>query len=112
MYVVLILNIHTYNISLRYIGNYRSSPPADESQDLTFASALHENGVTSVIFSRERVTNDSNDVPLDQCVYFLYAWGGTVDVNTQVIQQHMYREASRDMICLPSSIDCPSEWNA
>ena len=87
-------------------------PTVDESRDITSAFAYHENGATIVVFSRERVTNDSNDVPLDQCVYFLYAWGGTVDVNTQVIQQHMYREASRDMICLPSSFDCPSEWNA
>ena len=87
-------------------------PTVDESRDITSAFAYHENGVTNVIFSRERVTNDSNDVPLDQCVYFLYAWGGTVDVNAQTIGYHSpNREASRDMICLPSSFDCPSEWN-
>ena len=91
----------------------RSTPPADSSQDITSAFAFHENGVTTVTFTRERVTGDSNDVRLDQCVYFLYAWGGAFDVNTQVIEYHgSSREASRDVICLPSSIICTREWNA
>ncbi len=75
------------------------------------ASAAHENGVITVRFSRERVTNDSKDMPLDQCVYFLYAWGGMFNITAQQIDNHgsSNREASSTMICLPSSSDCPSE---
>ena len=98
-------------LPFRYVGNSRSRPPADSSQDITSTSAIHENGVTTVTFTRERVTGDSDDVALDQCVYFLYAWGGKFDVNAQEIQRHTYRDPSSDVICLPSSIVCPREWN-
>ena len=91
----------------------QSRPPADASQDITSTAAVVENGVTTVFFTRQRVTNDSNDVSLDQCVYFLYAWGGTADFNTQVIGYHGdNRESSDTMICLPSPSVCPGEWNA
>ena len=71
------------------------------------------NGVTSVAFRRERVTGDPNDVSLDQCVYFLYAWGGAFNVSTQEIMYHgpTSREASSTVICLPSASVCPGEWN-
>ena len=70
------------------------------------------NGVTTVAFRRERVTGDPDDVPLDQCLYFLYAWGGTFNVNTQVITYHGgNREASSTVICLPSASVCPGEWD-
>ena len=96
----------------RNVGSFRSGPPADASQDITFTTAYHENGVTNVIFTRERVTGDPDDVPLDQCVYFLYAWGGSFDASRQVIGYHgTNREASSDLICLPSADICPREWN-
>ena len=95
----------------RYVGNYPSRPPADISQDITSTSAFHENGVTTVTFTREIVTGDSNDVRLDQCVYFLYAWGGSFDINTQAIEYHgsNTREASSTLICLPPSMICTSK---
>ena len=114
VHVVYAGHMYTYTILPFRFASARSRPPADDSQDITDASAVHENGVTTVIFSRERVTNDANDVSLDQCVYFLYAWGGTFDVNTQMIEPHGYgnREPSGTTVCLPSSSDCPSEWDA
>ena len=87
-------------------------PTVDSSQDITSTSAVLMNGVTTVAFRRERVTGDPDDVPLDQCLYFLYAWGGAFDVTTQVIMYHGgNREASSTMICLPSAIVCPGEWD-
>ena len=68
------------------------------------------NGVTTVAFRRERVTSDPDDVSLDQCVYFLYAWGGAFNVTTQVIMYHGgNRGASSTVICLPSASVCPGE---
>ena len=100
-------------LPFRYTGlNRILGPSNDASQDITATSAVFDNGVTAVTFRRERVTNDPNDVPLDQCVYFLYAWGGVFNVSTQTIQYHGgNREPSRTMVCLPSSSVCPGEWN-
>ena len=68
--------------------------------------------MTTVTFRRERVTNDPNDVSLDQCVYFLYAWGGTFNVDTRTVgYHHGNREPSSTMVCLPSARVCPGEWN-
>ena len=107
-------HIYTYTYTLLPIrfASSQSRPPADVLQDIMNASAAHENGVITVGFSRESVTNDPNDIPLDQCVYFLYAWGGMFDIMAQQIDYHGFnnREASSTMICLPSSSDCPSEW--
>ena len=89
----------------------RVAPTADTSQDITATSAAIVNGVTTVTFRRERVTGDSSDLSLDQCVYFLYAWGGEFNVSTQEIVYHgpTRREASITVICLPSASVCPGE---
>jgi len=70
---------------------------------------MFEDGVTTAAFRRERVTGDPNDVSLDQCVYFLYAWGGVFNVSTEEIMYHgaTSREASSTVICLPSASICP-----
>ena len=98
-------------LSFRYAHGYVGAPPVDTSQDIATPSAVLQSGMTTVNFRRERVTNDPNDVSLDQCVYFLYAWGGAFDVNTQVINYHgpQNREPSSTLICLPSSSVCPGE---
>ena len=87
----------------------RVAPTADLSQDITVTSAAIVNGVTTVTFRRERVTGDPSDVSLDQCVYFLYAWGGAFNISTQEIMYHgpTRREASSTVICLPSASVCP-----
>ena len=72
---------------------------------------MFEDGVTTVAFRQERVTGDPNDVSLDQCVYFLYAWSGTFNASTQEIMYHgpTRREASSTVICLPSASVCPGK---
>ena len=90
----------------------RVAPTADLSQDITSTSAMFEGGVTTAAFRRERVTGDPSDVSLEQCVYFLYAWGGAFNVSTQEIMYHgsASREASGTVICLPSASVCPGKW--
>ena len=98
-------------LPFRYASSRIGAPPADASQDITTSSAVLQSGNTTITFRRERVTNDPNDVSLDQCVYFLYAWGGAFDVNTQVIDYHQNSQPSSTLICLPSSSVCPGESN-
>ena len=56
----------------------------DEQQDIEMTAISTENGVTTVQFRRQSDTGDSmDDLTLDVCRYFLYAWGGTFDTNNQ-----------------------------
>ena len=61
-------------------------------------------------FTRARVTADSSpvDVALDKPVFFLWATGSEVDIDSQAINFHgVNRGASPQMILLPSAIECP-----
>ena len=56
----------------------QSRSPVDDQEDLTESSAVHENGVTTVRFSRKVVTSDSDDdLALNQDLYWLFEYGGT-----------------------------------
>ena len=114
MYVVNAEYTDTVHLLCRFASS-QSQPSIDASQDITDASVVHQSGVTTVTFTRQRVTSDTNDVDLDQCVYFLFAWGGSVTYgNPHSIAYHgTNRGALSPMICLPSSSECPiaSEWN-
>ena len=102
--------MHIHIPPFRYTGS-RVAPTADTSQDITATSVALVNGVTTVTFRREQVTGDPNDVSLEPCLYFLYAWGGAFNVGTQEIMYHgpTSREASSTVICLPSASVCPGE---
>ena len=68
-----------------------------------------EDGRTVVRFDRMRVTGDSNDVALDQSIYILFAYGGTIfSPNPINIGIHSRRGFfSPDMITLPGADVCP-----
>ena len=87
----------------------RVQPPRDSIQNVDNAMASFEDGVTTVSFSRLRDTGDvDDDISLDNCVHFLYAWGGAVsDISTGQIEYHgaTRRFVSRSLQCIPS--DCP-----
>lgn len=92
----------------------QSQPPLDSSQDILATSAVHENGVTTVGFQRQRVTGDPNDVPLNQCVYFLYAWGGMFSSTTELLQYHGSTRrgtVGTTMICLPTAQECAGVYS-
>ena len=84
-------------------------PPRDPIQNVDNTFASFENGVITVRFSRQKITGDINDTSLNDCVFFLYAWGGAVNFNTGQISYHgaFRRFISESLICLPSSYFCP-----
>ena len=103
---------HTYIITslcnCRY-ATVRTQLPRDSIQNVDNAMASFQDGVTSISFSRLRDTRDVNDdISLNNCVHFLYSWGGAVsDINTGQIQYHgaTRRFISDSLECIPS--DCP-----
>ena len=89
----------------------RAQPPIDASQDITNAVARHENGVTTMTFTRPLSSNDRNDLSLESCRFFLYGWGGSADTTTRTIGYHPSTPiVSPDRICLPASTECPGVW--
>ena len=95
------------NYPLRY-ATARAMPPVDEQQDIEMTAITTENGVTTVRFRRQRDTGDSmDDLTLDVCRYFLYAWGGTFDTNNpSSLGRHSHREASPYQVCIPPATIC------
>ena len=74
----------------------------------TFASLV--DGVTTVRFSRDKVTGDSeDDLSLSVCRYLLYAWGGNANILTEVIQIHDSQNTavSDTLLCFPAPSLCP-----
>ena len=68
------------------------------------------NGITTVQFSRNKVTGDVNrDLSLSVCRFLLFAWSGDVNINTGVIQYHGFqnRAFTDTLICFPSPSICP-----
>ena len=89
----------------------QSRPPVDSQQDLTESSAVHENGVTTVRFSRKVVTSDSDDdLALNQDLYWLFAYGGTFSgSDPEAIGYHgSNRVVSGGTISLPC--ECLHMW--
>ena len=87
----------------------RAQPPIDASQDITDISASHVSGVTTVTFIRPRNSGDSNDISLDVCRFFLFAFGGTVfNFDTQDVGYHGLnrRLISPERICIPTFAEC------
>ena len=87
----------------------RAQPPIDASQDLTASSASRTDGATTVRFNRPRNSGDSNDISLDVCRFFLFAFGGTVfNFDTQDVGYHGLnrRFISPERICIPTFAEC------
>ena len=79
-------------------------------QNVNNGSASFVDGVTTVRFSRDKVTGDSeDDLTLSVCRYLLYAWGGNANVLTGVIQIHNSQNAaaSATLLCFPAPSLCP-----
>ena len=85
-------------------------PVIDASQDISDVTATHDNGITTITFTRPRVSTDNRDLSLDQCVYFLYAWGGPIDYSTCRGGQHTNREPSDFQFCIPDNCSKEICW--
>ena len=87
----------------------RFQPATDASQDITNTAASHANGVTTMQFTRPRISSDTNDISLDVCRFLLYAWSGSANTVTQAIGYHFAnRGATAERVCFPSATDCPA----
>ena len=91
-------------------------PLRDSEQNVEDASVLFNNGVTTVRFSRQKITGDDDDFSLDVCRYFIFAWGDVIDITSgEIVGQGFasdidirQRFVSDELICLPSSTSlCP-----
>ena len=108
-YTYILAHVHTYIHPHRYIVA-RAQPPVDESQDISDIMAVHENGVTTMSFTRQRKPEDKDDRSLDQCRFFLFGWGGEADVGTKTIGYHPQTPiVSTDRICVPTFAECTGE---
>ena len=79
-------------------------------QNVNNTSVSFVDGVTTVQFSRDKITGDSDrDLNLTVCRFLLFAWSGSADIDTGVIQYHgnQNRAFSDTLICFPSSSVCP-----
>jgi len=88
----------------------RIQPLRDAIQNVYNTSASFDSGITTVTFTRDKITNDpSQDIQINRCLFFLFAWGGNANINTGVIQNHgsQNRQVSDSLICLPSASFCP-----
>ena len=84
----------------------RAPPPVDASQDITGASASRMDGVTTVTFTRPRNSGDSNDISLDVCRFFLFAFGPATVATGAIFYHGSNRFISPDRICIPTFAEC------
>ena len=83
-------------------GDMRS--PVDSQEDISDFSASHDNGETTVRFSRKVVTSDSDrDLPLNEDLYWQFVYGGTFSGSdpTSIDYQGSSRAVSSKTIRLP-----------
>ena len=74
---------------------------------MTDASASRVDGVTTVSFTRPRNSGDSDDLSLDVCRFFLFAFG-PANIATGGVSYHgTNRFVSSDRICIPTFAECP-----
>jgi hypothetical protein len=84
----------------------RRRPPVDFQEDISSFSASHDNGETTVRFSRKVVTSDSDrDLPLNEDLYWLFAYGGIFSGSdpTSIGYHGSMRAVSSKTIRLPCS---------
>ncbi|CAG0924291.1 unnamed protein product, partial [Notodromas monacha] len=81
-----------------------TAPELDSNQDISDTSVVLEDGVVTVKFTRPRVSKDSQDQSLDECLHFLYPIkGGDVKAVSKKIGKHDARpEVSDQKICIRS----------
>ena len=109
-----LLHLNTHDVyslisSIIYRFAFARAPTSiDVSQDITVSLASHMDGNTTIIFNRPRNSGDSNDIPLDVCRFFLFAFGGAANIDTQEVGYHGFnrRFVSPERICVPTFAQC------
>ena len=60
------------------MGGVRTTPTFDTTQSIKNVSAYDDGTTTTISFIRPLYSDDSQDIDLDQCVFMIWAFGGTV----------------------------------
>ena len=61
------------------MGGSRTTPTFDDDPNIKNVSAYDNGTTTTISFIRPRVSSDnSQDIDLDQCVFIIWAFGGSV----------------------------------
>uniref|UniRef100_A0A5S6Q6R2 DOMON domain-containing protein n=1 Tax=Trichuris muris TaxID=70415 RepID=A0A5S6Q6R2_TRIMR len=99
--VVLILPEGKVEVTDRSTSNHRTTT-IDEQQNIFDIRSEYESGRAKVTFSRSLTTNDeSNDVDLSDCVYFLYlVRSGKIESSGQIAIHPSNVKLSKSLICL------------
>ena len=106
------ISIYTYNAHTHRFAFERAEPPIDPSQNIYNASAVHVDGVTTITFNRPRNSGDNLDISLDECRFFLFAFGGqafffaTPPIAIYHGSGPTRRAASAERICIPTVTEC------
>ena len=90
-------------IHYRWVANQRILPTFDSQQNLENTEINIQDGITTMSFRRALVTTDNNnqDVDLNQCVYLLSAWDGSVIyTNPAMFGMHSNRDVFSTQLCL------------
>ena len=85
------------------MGGSRTTPIFDDDQNIKNVSAYDDGTTTTISFIRPRVSSDnSQDIDLDQCVYMIWAFGGSVASHDSpaVFGFHTSRGVFATQLCL------------
>jgi len=90
-------------------SNSQEMPSVDTQQDVQFVSALLDNNVTTVAFSRPFTTSDINDVQISLMTSFYICWalGPTTPISSTNYAQHTSQGTSSSQINLLTSMSVP-----
>ena len=92
--------------TFRFIETYAPAP-IDDSQDISNATASSSNGFTTMQFTRPLAASNPRDLSLTECRFFFFGWGGSANVASRSIEQHLNTPiVSTDRICLPEPREC------
>ena len=74
----------------------------DTTQDIKNVSAYDDGTTTTISFIRPRSSDDSEDIDLDQCVFMIWAFGGSVSSHETpaTFAQHTERGVFATQLCL------------
>lgn len=89
----------------------RSMPPIDSESNLDSTRVTRENGYTTISFIRDRDTGDSEDLSLNDNLFFVYGWGGPVlSFEDMTIGQHPTTPIiTNTRVVLLDSSECPGD---
>ena len=84
------------------MGDVRNAPTFDTTQDIKNVSAYDDGTTTTISFIRPRSSDNSQDVDLDQCVFMIWAFGGSVTRHQSpaVFNLHTSRGVFGTQLCL------------